>query len=527
MSVQIRGDQLRDRAVVDHLGYVPEDESKKGQPDGYAPLDESGKVPAAHLPDLQIIEGPEGPEGPRGPEGPKGEKGDPGEPGERGPEGPQGPPGEPGPKGDPGEQGPQGPKGDQGIPGERGPEGPEGPKGDPGSKWFNGSGVPSTAVGNDQDYYLDDDTGDYYVKNDTWQLLGNIKGPEGEQGPQGEPGKGLTNRGDWMSGETYNEGDYVFSRSSIDPDVVSMWFCEANNYYSTHLPYQDLVHWVELQAPAGPQGIKGEKGDTGTGLLYQWIGTQLGIKREDEANFTLTDLKGPKGDPGEKGPKGDKGDPGEQGPKGDPGERGPAGTTDHSLLFNKNGEQSYLHVTKHEKDTFLGYADQIQALLARIESIESRLDNLPEDPQDPEDPEDPPKDPDIPDPTDYEWVLPFTMESLEWRILLPEIPGYDPVKHAFTDEEFFGVPDDDWDNIGREVWVEVVFLGTNNNPHEDPHPIYLWHDEYNWDPPNSQDGKVTYDSLIDEIAFKKAGMGTRYYMLVKHKSPVNRVNAPQ
>lgn len=35
--------------------------------------------------------------------------------------------------------------------------------------------------------------------------------------------------------------------------------------------------------------------DNGVGLNYNWLGTQLGIKREDEANYTYVDLKGDTG----------------------------------------------------------------------------------------------------------------------------------------------------------------------------------------------------------------------------------------
>ena len=124
------------------------------------------------------------------------------------------------------------------------------------------------------------------------------------------------------------------------------------------------------------------------------------------------------------------------------------------------------------------------------------------------------------------WELHFQLPSLESMIFLRDIPGYDPEIHQFTDEEFFGVPDDDWDNIGREVWVEVIYLGTNDDPHHDPHPVYLWWDFYSWDPPNSLDGHVTWDSMIERLEYTKAHLGTRYYKLVRYDSPVNRVNPP-
>jgi hypothetical protein len=71
----------------------------------------------------------------------------------------------------------------------------------------------------------------------------------------------------------------------------------------------------------------------GVGLNYTWNGTQLGVKREDEASFKYVELKGAKGDTGAVGPqgerglKGDTGPAGPQGPKGEQGIRGPQGLT--------------------------------------------------------------------------------------------------------------------------------------------------------------------------------------------------------
>ena len=43
-------------------------------------------------------------------------------------------------------------------------------------------------------------------------------------------------------------------------------------------------------------GIKGDKGDPGEGLTYNWNGTALGVKLASEPNFIYTDLKGDPGD---------------------------------------------------------------------------------------------------------------------------------------------------------------------------------------------------------------------------------------
>ena len=68
--------------------------------------------------------------------------------------------------------------------------------------------------------------------------------------------------------------------------------------------------------------IEGQPGNDGVGLNFNWQGTKLGIKREDEETFKYTDLQGPKGDPGATGLKGDKGDTGATGPQGPKGSDG-------------------------------------------------------------------------------------------------------------------------------------------------------------------------------------------------------------
>lgn len=61
------------------------------------------------------------------------------------------------------------------------------------------------------------------------------------------------------------------------------------------------------------QGEPGKDGKDGSGLHFVWDGTKLGVKREDETEYTYVDLKGPQGI---QGPKGDRGDIGPQGPAG-------------------------------------------------------------------------------------------------------------------------------------------------------------------------------------------------------------------
>lgn len=80
----------------------------------------------------------------------------------------------------------------------------------------------------------------------------------------------------------------------------------------------------------GTQGETGERGPQGYSIRYNWNGTKLGIKREDEVNYEYTDLRGPQGLQGIKGEKGDTGATGPQGipgPQGPRGVQGPAGAT--------------------------------------------------------------------------------------------------------------------------------------------------------------------------------------------------------
>ncbi|MBI5115386.1 hypothetical protein HZA56_02830, partial [Candidatus Poribacteria bacterium] len=52
-----------------------------------------------------------------------------------------------------------------------------------GSKWYDGFGVPSAGLGIDDDYYLDNNTGDVYGKSaGAWSAIANIQGPAGSGG---------------------------------------------------------------------------------------------------------------------------------------------------------------------------------------------------------------------------------------------------------------------------------------------------------------------------------------------------------
>lgn len=90
--------------------------------------------------------------------------------------------------------------------------------------------------------------------------------------------------------------------------------------------------------------IEGQPGADGIGLNFEWQGTNLGVKKENESSFKYANLQGPqgpKGDVGSQGPKGDKGEVGPQGatgPKGDTGPQGPKGDTGLTGLKGDKGD---------------------------------------------------------------------------------------------------------------------------------------------------------------------------------------------
>lgn len=97
--------------------------------------------------------------------------------------------GPPGPPGPPGPVGPVGPSGSQGLPGERGPAGPQGPQGLPGQDGADGQnaaitiGQTSTLAPGSQATVSNVGTATNAVLD-----FGIPEGPQGIQGPQGDPG---------------------------------------------------------------------------------------------------------------------------------------------------------------------------------------------------------------------------------------------------------------------------------------------------------------------------------------------------
>ncbi len=95
-----------------------------------------------------------------------------------------------GPMGIPGANGIDGTNGTNGTNGINGTNGTDGVNGIDGNNWLSGIGVPATAQGSLNDYYLNTSNGTYYKKTGatSWTLLGSLMGPAGANGINGVNG---------------------------------------------------------------------------------------------------------------------------------------------------------------------------------------------------------------------------------------------------------------------------------------------------------------------------------------------------
>jgi hypothetical protein len=113
----------------------------------------------------------------------------------QGPKGDTGPAGPAGPQGEQGPQGPQGAAGAAGSTGATGATGSQGTAGVNGATWRNGTGVPSSSLGSNGDFYLNLANSDVYNKiSGSWMWVANIQGATGATGatgPQGPQGIGF------------------------------------------------------------------------------------------------------------------------------------------------------------------------------------------------------------------------------------------------------------------------------------------------------------------------------------------------
>jgi len=149
-------------------------------------------------------------------------------------------------------------KGDQGLPGT------------PGSLWHNGSGVPGVGIGNDTDYYLDNDNGDvYYKSGGIWSLTTNSMGTQGPQGLQGEAFQ-IDNYADFdeamvttIEGSGASPTDLYYFLVVNDTRSNQTLPAALNGDMTGHVVMWDGTNWYDF----GPfTGIQGPPGADGSGM---------------------------------------------------------------------------------------------------------------------------------------------------------------------------------------------------------------------------------------------------------------------
>lgn len=97
----------------------------------------------------------------------------------------------------------------------------------------------------------------------------------------------LKNRSNWVSGTTYNPGDYVAATATTSSAKSLYFLIDAVSYVSTIAPKDDLTHWLELSPPAGPPGKRIELQKGTTAIQYRYEGDTNWIDL-----VALSDLEG-------------------------------------------------------------------------------------------------------------------------------------------------------------------------------------------------------------------------------------------
>ena len=166
----------------------------------------TGATGATGAQGIQGVTGQTGATGATGNTGATGEAGIPGANGAEGAAGNNGDTGPTGPTGPTGATGSQGSEGTAGAAGAVGATGPTGPTGATANTWYSGSGVPSSGLGVDGDFYLDQSSGFAYKKGTatpgTWTIHATLKGSNGSTGATGASnGDGFRT---WSSGKWYS-----------------------------------------------------------------------------------------------------------------------------------------------------------------------------------------------------------------------------------------------------------------------------------------------------------------------------------
>ena len=147
----------------------------------------------------------------------------------------------------------------------------------------------------------------------TSSIVGNVVGPQGEQGIQGEkgeqgiqgenglsayeifiknnPGSTLT-ESEWLASLKGEKGD--IGETGNDGTSISITSTEKLEGTTT-ITFSD---GTSITINDGEKGENGLNGENGKSLEFDWNGTELGIRLEGETDYTYVDLKGEVGKDG-------------------------------------------------------------------------------------------------------------------------------------------------------------------------------------------------------------------------------------
>ena len=231
-----------------------------------------------------------------------------------------------GARGDKGDLGATGPKGEDG---EHGSIGPMGPKGEDGTA-VEILGIAESyedlikdhPIGaNGQSYLIGEELYVWAENKNDWVNVGQIKGPRGEKGeqgdigPKGEDGIQLTILDKYNTPEELKTG-----HPAGDPG--DMYLIDGESYIWSENE-QDWINIGKIQGIKGEKGEQGLKGDKGDKGLTGEVGP-MGPKGNTGPGGN-EGAEGPEGPMGPAGPKGNTGSQGLEGPEGPEGPMGPQG----------------------------------------------------------------------------------------------------------------------------------------------------------------------------------------------------------
>jgi hypothetical protein len=195
------------------------------------------------------------------------------------------------------------------------------------NQWRYGNTSPASGLGNLGDFYLDLVTGNVHYKNSTttWQLTGNIKGPQGVQGLIGLTGPAGAAGATGAQGPIGLTGPAGASGATGPQGIIGLTGPAGATGATGPQGIIGLTGPIGATGATGPQGIIGLTGPTGPTGATGATGPQGTIGLTGPAG--ATGATGPQGIIGLTGPAGATGATGATGPQGIIGLTGPAGAT--------------------------------------------------------------------------------------------------------------------------------------------------------------------------------------------------------